>query len=389
MNKKKLNLLNDANRQLISGPSTFSHILFAVIFVFIIISLIWANYAILDEVTTGQGKVIPSQEVQVIQNLEGGIVRKILVKEGQIVQKDQILMQIDDTRFQASYKEAQKKMASLEIDILRLTAELNDKPFEISLELKKENPSLTEAKKLLYEARIAELNELKNGLSLIQKEVKMTAPLVSKGAVSEVELLRIKRSENELKSKILIFKRQALSELNQAKSELSALKESYVDDKERVTRTTVRAPLKGIIKQIKINTIGGVIKPGMDILEIVPLDDTLLIEAKIRPQDIGFIHPQQKAMVKITAYDYSIYGGLEGKVEHISADTIVDDKDNSYYLIQVRTNKNNLKGKHNDGSLYIIPGMLASVDILTGKKSVMDYLLKPILKAKEKALRER
>ncbi len=217
----------------------------------------------------------------------------------------------------------------------------------------------------------------------------MTAPLVNKGAVSEVELLRIKRSENEIKSKILIFKRQALSELNKAKSELSALKESYVADKDRVNRTTVRAPLKGIIKQIKINTIGGVIKPGMDILEIVPLDDTLLIEAKIRPQDIGFIHPQQKAMVKITAYDYSIYGGLEGKVEHISADTIVDDKDNSYYLIQVRTNKNYLKGKHKDKSLYIIPGMLASVDILTGKKSVLEYLLKPILKAREKALRER
>lgn len=387
MSKDNLKVLDDTNIHTIKGPGFFSHILFVVILAFIIISLFWAKYAILDEVTTGHGKVIPSREVQIIQNLEGGIVREILVTEGQVVDKGQVLMKIDDTRFSANYKEIRKKMATLKIDIARLEAELNMKPFTIPPALKEKNLFLFQAKKSLYKARVEEMKELQDGIALVDKEVKMTEPLVRSGAASEVELLRIKRMKNELKSKLLTFRRQAYNELNKAKSELSAFKESQVADKDRLNRTTVRAPLKGIIKQIKVSTIGGVIKPGMDILEIVPLDDSLLIEAKIRPQDIGFIQHKMPSMVKITAYDFSIYGGLDGNVEHISADTIMDDKQESYYLIHVRTKKNFLEGKKKQ--LFIIPGMMASVDILTGKKSVLDYLLKPILKARERALRER
>ncbi|CEK10674.1 HlyD family type I secretion periplasmic adaptor subunit [Legionella hackeliae] len=370
----------------------FTHIILWSSILFVVCALIWAHYAILDEVTSGQGKVIPSSQIQIIQNLEGGIVSKLYVQEGEIVKKNQILMQIDNTRFMATYNEAGKKMASLEIAVIRLSAEMNNKPMEVPPEFLKNNPDLVEAEKALYESRQEELRQLNSALGYAQKELDLSKPLVSKGAVSEVEIMRLERSVNELKGKIYQFKSQALEQLNKAKGELAALKESQQADKDRLVRTTVRSPVKGVVKRIKVNTIGGVIQPGMDIIEIVPLDDTLLIEAKIRPSDIGFIHPGQKAIVKLSAYEFPIYGGLTGKVEQISADTITDEKSTSgkeetYYLIRVRTEKNYLgtEGK----PLYIIPGMMATVDILTGKKSVLQYLLKPILKAREAALRER
>ena len=387
MIEKKLGIHADSSIKSIQGPRIFSHVILWTATAFILIAIIWAKYAILDEVTTGQGKVIPSSQLQVIQNLEGGIVRKIYVREGEIVKKNQILMQIDDTRFAASYKEALKKLDDYEIEIARLTAEIDGKAFIISEKLKKANPSLYNSEKALYDSRVNELKQLEYARNLALKELKLTKPLVNKGAVSEVEVLRLERTVNELNGKIYSFKSKTLEQLNKSRGELNALKESYLAHQDRLIRTTVRSPVKGIIKQIKINTLGGVVQPGMDILEIVPLDDTLLIEAKIRPSDIGFIHPGQKAIVKLTAYDFSIYGGLEGKVEQISADTITNEKDESFYLIRVRTNKNYLGTKAKP--LYIIPGMLSTVDILTGRKSVLDYLLKPILKARQTALRER
>jgi membrane fusion protein, adhesin transport system len=387
MTQKKLGIHADSNINSIQGPRVFSHVILWTATLFIIIAFFWSKYAILDEVTTGQGKVIPSSQIQVIQNLEGGIVRKIYVREGEIVKKNQVLMQIDDTRFAASYKEALKKIDDFEIEIARLNAEIENKPFIISDKLKKANLSLYKAEKALYDSRINEYKQLEFAKNLAERELKLTKPLVNKGAVSEVEVLRLQRTVNELNGKIYSFKSKTLEQLNKARGELNALKESYLAHRDRLVRTTVRSPVKGIIKQIKINTVGGVVQPGMDILEIVPLDDTLLIEAKIRPSDIGFIHPGQKTMVKLTAYDFSIYGGLEGKVEQISADTITNEKDESFYIIRVRTKKNYLGTKQKP--LYIIPGMLSSVDILTGRKSVLDYLLKPILKAKQAALRER
>lgn len=385
--KNNLGILEDSSPDTLRGPRVFTHIILWSVVFFIIVFLLWAKNAILDEVTTGQGKVIPSSQIQVIQNLEGGIVQKMLVRDGQIVEKGEVLMLIDDTRFSATYKEALKKIADYEIEILRLQAEIDEKKFTLSTELTKANPGLVAAEQALHESRKLELNQLKQGLHFAQKELTMTKPLVAKGAVSEVEVLRLARTVNELASKIISFKSKTLEQLNKAKGDLAALKESSLADKDRLLRTTVRSPVKGIVKQVKINTIGGVVQPGMDILEIVPLNDTLLIEAKIRPSDIGFIHAGQKAMVKLTAYDFSIYGGLEGKVEQISADTISNEKDEAFYVIRVRTDKNYLGTKKKP--LFIIPGMLASVDILTGHKSVLDYLLKPILKAKQTALRER
>lgn len=369
----------------------FTHVILWTSLLFIVAAIIWANYAILDEVTTGQGKVIPSSEIQVIQNLEGGIIKNIFVKEGEIVKKDQILMQIDNTRFMSSYAEAGKKIDALQLEIIRINAEINKTKPDFPQKLKDDYPNLVSDQMSLYESKMRELNQLQISLQLAQKELDMTRPLLKSGSVSEVEVIRLDRTVNEIKGNIDKFKSDELDKLNKARGELSALVEANKADQDRLTRTTVRSPVYGVIKQIKTTTIGGVIQPGSDIVEIVPLDDTLLIEAKIRPSDIGFIHPGQKAMVKITAYDFSIYGGLEGVVEQISADTILDETDKKnesyYYVIRVRTDKNHLGTV--EKPLPIIPGMLATVDILTGKKSVLEYILKPILKAKQSALRER
>ncbi|HAT7745419.1 HlyD family type I secretion periplasmic adaptor subunit [Legionella pneumophila] len=373
------------------SSKTFTHIILWTSLLFFIVAIIWANYAILDEVTTGQGKVIPSSEVQVIQNLEGGIIQNIFVKEGQIVKKDQILMQIDNTRFMASYAEAEKKIDALEIEVIRLNAQISKTKPVFPEKFTKSYPHLVQDQLSLYESRMRELNQLETALELAQKELNLTRPLLKGGSVSEVEVIRLERTVSEIKGNIEKFKSEELDKLNKARTELFALIEANKADKDRLTRTTVRSPVYGIVKQIKMKTIGGVVQPGSDLLEIVPLDDTLLIEAKIRPSDIGFIHPGQKAMVKITAYDFSIYGGLDGVVEHISADTIVDEqtdkKEESYYIVKVRTEKNYLGTEKKP--LPIIPGMQATVDILTGQKSVLQYLLKPIIKAKQSALRER
>lgn len=386
----KLTLLDDTSMETMKGPSRSSHLLFLCVILFFVIAFVWAKYAVLDEVTTGEGKVIPSTEIQVIQHLEGGIIEKIFVHEGGVVKVGQPLMQIEDTRFSANYKELTRKINNLEIDVLRLNAEIKNKSFVVPEHISKNNLELVQAKMSLYNTKVSEIKELKQGLSLIDRELKLTKPLLKNGAVSEVEILRIERLANEIKSKILAFNSKTISELNAAKTELNVLKETLLSKQDILKRTTVRSPIKGIIKQIKINTIGGVIKPGMDILEIIPIDDTLLIEAKIRPSDIGFIHPNQKVMVKISAYDFAIYGGIDGKVEKISADTIEDEKSKkqeSFYLIRVRTKKNYIGSEKKP--LYIIPGMMASVDILTGEKTVLDYILKPIMKARNRALRER
>lgn len=281
-------------------------------------------------------------------------------------------------------------MDALQLEIIRIKAEMSDEKPVFPEEIKKAQPHLVSDQLNLYESRMRELNQLKISLDLAQKELDMTRPLLKNGAVSPVEVIRLDRTVNDIKGSIDKFKSDELDRLNRARGDLSALMEANKADKDRLTRTTVRSPVYGIIKQIKTTTIGGVVQPGSDIVEVVPLDDTLLIEAKIRPADIGFIHSGQKAMVKLTAYDFSIYGGLEGKVEQISADTILDDtdkKNESFYVIRVRTDKNHLGTDAKP--LPIIPGMLATVDILTGEKSVLAYILKPILKAKQSALRER
>lgn len=403
---------------------------------FFIVAIAWAKFAVLEEVTVASGSVIPSSKLQMIQNLEGGIVEKIFVNEGDVVEKGDVLMQIDDKRFSASYQEGYAQITALKTKVARLQAELNNQAFRLP-DQKSDHGHFYQGEKQLFDSRkqqyraqlsalqknllqrqheLSELNKtvakLKTSYQLIEKEVKLSRPLLAEGAVSEVELLHLERQSNDLKgdwaaSKERIkqieaaiaeaenrvselkssHKTEILGELNSANVELASLQAQQTAHQDRVKRTAITSPVRGTVKQIHVSTIGGVIQPGKEVIEIVPLDDTLLIEARIRPADIGFVHPGQKAMVKITAYDFSIYGGLPAKVEHISADTLKDEREESYYKIYVRTEKNFLPGK--EKPLMIIPGMHASVDILTGKKSVLDYLLKPVLKAKQNALRER
>jgi len=397
----------------------------------------WAKETTLDEVTRGDGKVIPSSKIQVIQNLEGGILSEVLIAEGQIVEKGEVLLKIDDTRFASSFRETQLKYWELLARTARLKAESEGNKLVMPEEVLRQKPNLAANEMSLYNSRQLELDstirvlrqqeqqrrqelverqarqkQLDRGYELSNRELDMSEPLVAAGILSEVELLRLKRTVNELQGDMeanrlsiprirstlsevrdkineqnIRFKTDAATQWSEIRSELARTKETIFSLEDRVTRTQVRSPVKGTIKVLKINTVGGIIQPGMDLIEIVPVEDNLLIEAHIRPADIAFLRPGQEAMVKLTAYDFSIYGGLPAKLERISADTITNEKDESYYLIYLRTEKNYIDSSK--GQLDIIPGMTASVDILTGKKSVLDYLLKPILKAKNEAMRER
>ncbi|ALG66955.1 HlyD family type I secretion periplasmic adaptor subunit [Beggiatoa leptomitoformis] len=419
------------------SPSVWSHLITWLTLLFLLTAGIWANYATLDEVTRGIGKVIPSSQVQIVQNLEGGIISELSVKAGDIVEKGQILLRIDDTRFSSSFRENKVNIVELQAKVARLTAESEGKLFTLPTKLTNEQLSffknevaLANSRQQALQANLdiltqqkrqknQEINELKSKLTqlqrsydLVKKELDITEPLVKKGVMSEVELLRLQREASDLKGNLegirlsipraetavdeserkskeiaATFRASALTELNDNKAELARNAESGLALEDRVTRTLVRSPVKGTIKRVKVTTVGGVVQPGMDLVEIVPLEDTLLIEAQIRPSDIAFLHPGQVAMIKFTAYDFSIFGGLQAHLEHISADTILNERNEAFFLIQLRTEQNFLS--NGDKSLPIIPGMTVNVDILTGKKTLLNYLLKPLKKVHDEALRER
>lgn len=404
---------------------------------FFVAFIAWATFSEIDEVTRGNGKVIPSQQIQVVQNLEGGILSKLLVHVGDIVEKDQLLLEIDKTRFSAPYMESRVSYLALKAQISRLEAETHNTPFNTPEEVAKEKPELglreqqlyTSRKEQLaakqqilqeqYNQRRQELAELRSKLeeqtrtfALLQRELAMTTPLVAQGAVSEVEVLRLQRQSSEMKGNIetaklsipkveskiaeakkameeaqLIFHNTARAELNEAYSKLEGITANSEALMDRLQRTEVRSPVHGTINQILVNTVGGTIQPGMNLIEIVPLEDSLLVEARIKPADIAFLRPNQQAKVKFTAYDFTVYGGLDAALEHISADSITDKQGEDYYLVRLRTKQSFLGTK--TSPLPIIPGMVVSVDILTGKKTILSYLLKPVLRAKHTALRER
>lgn len=388
--------MSDARAAIIRDTHPLASAMLYLTAVFLVVAVAWAWHATLDEVAVGPGRVIPSSQVQQIQNLEGGILSELSVVEGQVVNKDQVLLRIDDTRFTSSYREARIKRLSLLATITRLTAETQGGQPAFASEVRRAAPDLVKNETELFASRRRALEEtiggLKRSLELATQELAMSEPLVAQGALSEVEILRLRRQVNELKTSIddrrNRFRAEANEELTKNRNELAGLAEVSVAMADRVKRTLVRSPVRGVVKKLITTTIGAVIQPGASILEIVPLEDTLLIEAHIRPDDIAFIHPGQPAMVKVTAYDYSIYGGLPGVVSHVSADSILDEKQGlSFYKVVVRTHSSTLQ--HQDKSLPIIPGMTASVDVLTGHKTVLDYLLKPVLKAHERALRER
>ena len=418
-------------------PRGFAHLLLFAIAAFFGVFFAWASWAELDEVTRGEGKVIPSRQVQVVQNLEGGIVAELLVREGAIVERGGVLVRIDGVRAASELRESRQRYLALLGALGRLRAEVEETEIALAPEVLAEAPEVARNERALYRARrdalqselevlrsqatqreqeLAELatriGQLERSHALAVEELEITEPLAASRVVSKVQLLRLQREVSDLAGELeatrlalprvetalgearrrieerqLSFRAEAQRELNAVQAEAAALHEVIAAETDKVSRTEVRSPVRGTVKQLFVNTVGGVIQPGADLIEIVPLEDNLLVEAKVRPADIAFLHPGQAATVKVTAYDFSIYGGLDAVVEDISADTITDDKGESFYRVRVRTHDNALHKA--DEPLPIIPGMTTQVDILTGEKTVLDYLLKPILRARERALRER
>ena len=421
---------------LVQSPKGGRYILWLILLLFVF-GAVWAYFSEIEEVTRGVGRVIPSRQIQVVQNLEGGILSEILVNVGQVVKKDQLLLKIDDTRFSAPYQESRYKYLALKAKVARLGAETEGTDFVLPKEVVDENPEIAERERDLFESRrksfeteisilqeqtqqrqqeLSELEarqkQLARSTTMLNKELAMTRPLVSQGAVSEVEILRLEREANTLQGQLestklqipavqsklaeakqaienkkLTYHNEAKQELNNTLAELETIAVSAVALEDRLKRTHVKSPVHGTVNRLLVNTVGGVIQPGMDLIEIVPLEDTLLVETKIKPSDIAFLRPGQEAMVKFSAYDFTIYGGLAGKLEHISADSITDEQGQSFYLVRIRTTKNHLGAEQNP--MPIIPGMICEVDILTGKKTILSYLLKPALRAQKLALRER
>lgn len=356
----------------------------------------WSYFARLDEVSSGRGKVIPTSRAQVIQSLEGGILADLKVGEGDIVEQGQILAQLDPTKIRSNVEESEARYRAALARVARLNAEVNGTPLTFPKELAPFK-ELTAKERKLYLTRKEGLDDslkgLRESLGLVEKELSITKSLVSSGAASNIEVLRLGRQKSDLELKIQEMRSeymvQAREELGRFSAEVEALSSVVEGRSDSLTRLTHRSPVRGIVKDIEVTTIGGVIPPNGRLMEIVPLDDKLLIEARISPRDIAFIHPGQKAMVKITAYDYSIYGGLDGEVKTISPDTIQDEmnRDEFYYRVFILTKSDSLENKAGK-KFPIVPGMIATVDVKTGSKTVFEYLLKPLNKANE-ALRER
>jgi adhesin transport system membrane fusion protein len=370
--------------------------LYSIVLVMLVFVL-WAAWAQLEEVTTGSGKVIPTSREQIIQSLESGVLAEIMVSEGDTVEVDQALLRIDDVRQGASVKEGQSKVDTLLAAAARLRAESLGGALAFPAEVQRRAPDLIRNEQQTFEARRrsldASLGAQQQALRLAQDELRITEPMAAGGYVSDVEVLRIKRTIAEAKGRMSElsgkFRADAAAELARVESELAGQRAGQTSREDTFRRTVLRAPKRGVVKNIRINTVGGVIQPGQDLLEIIPMDDSLLIETRIRPSDIAFLRPGMEAIVKVTAYDSAIYGWLPAKLVQISPDTLRDEvrRDETYYRALVRTDAAALKTP--DGrSLPIIPGMLAQVDIKTGQKSVLSYVFKPVLRARD-ALRER
>ena len=367
-----------------------------VICIGLLVLLAWAWFFELEEVSTGSGKVIPSSKEQSIQSLEGGILTKLYVSEGEIVKQGQVLAQLDPTRFASNVGESESLLIASKATAARLRSEVNATPLVFPEDVLKIHKLVSE-ETALYQSRRSNLNDSVSGLSqalvLVEQELAMTEPLVAKGAASEVEVLRLKREANDLRNQMNDIRNQyyvkTREELAKANIDIETQAQVIRGKTDTLQRTVFKSPVRGIVKEIDVMTIGGVIPQNGKLMTIVPLDEQLLIEARISPRDIAFIRPDQEALVKVTAYDYSIYGGLHGKVTVISPDTLRDEvkQDQFYYRAYIRTDSDKLINKQGK-QFNITPGMVAVVDIKTGHKTVLDYLIKPFNKAKE-ALRER
>ncbi|CAM2915054.1 HlyD family type I secretion periplasmic adaptor subunit [Vibrio rarus] len=455
LGRTELEYVDDKTAALLLNTPSNARLLLWFVLLFFACAIAWANWAEIDKVTIGNGKVIPSSQVQVVQNLEGGLVKQILVREGEKVTQGQQLLLIDDTRFRSDFREREQQVYNLTAKVLQLSASVasievkenvtignwrnsviihNDK-LVYPVKFTENQPKLAARQRAEYrqdinnlknqirvldqrvEQKIQDLNEIRGRISNLQQgydfaknEYDLMAPLAEEGIVPKIEFIKLKRQLNDTKRELdsargqvpvinaairekllsrvdaaLNFRSEQQEKLNLSQDELSSITQSTIGLEDRVSRTIVTSPVTGTIKTLYTNTVGGVIQPGMDLIEIVPSEDKLVVEAEIAPQDIAFLRPGLPAIVKFSAYDFTKYGGLNGTVNHISADTIQDEEGNSFYLVRIHTEQTEFGS---EGQLPIIPGMTASVDIITGKRTVLDYLLKPVLSVKGKALRE-
>lgn len=400
----------------------------------LVLLIVWAAFAQIDEVTRGEARVVPTSQVQVIQSVDGGVVEELLVREGQVVEAGQLLLRVDPTRFVSTLLESRAGQLALQAKALRLTALTRGTAFKPPADLLREAPDVVAQEQRLYDSRLAEinaqiyiaqnqltqrqqeLNEVRarrdqavRTLELMTREINATRPMVATGAVSEVEVMRLEREAANLRGdrdqataqiarvqsaiqeatrKIeevqLSSRNQMSAELSETMSRLASISQGGLALQDKVKHADIKSPMRGTVKRLLVNTVGAVVQPGKELVEVVPLDDTLILEVQIAPKDIGFLRPGQLATVKFTAYDFSIFGGLEAEVITIGADSVIDEKGNAFFHVRVRTRKPSL-----GPNLPIIPGMVAQVDILTGKKTVLSYLLKPVLRAKANALTER
>lgn len=419
--------------RIMQTPVKARGLLYVVIIVLFLL-VMWSYFAEIDEVAKGDGKVIPSQQLQVLQSYDGGIVQEILVREGQTVDAGQVLLKVDPTRFLSSLEENTTQFAALAAKVQRLSALTQGEVLRFNRELQEEAPTIVDNERKLYNSNLAELDEVaagsdsrimqrrqdveeeranlsqyQNVLSLSKKELAVTKPLLASGAVSEIEILRLERQIVELegnitKSKVaikrglnaieeeIINKEEARlklvnrwnQELTDATGEMAMLQQSQTSLEDVVSQADLRSPINGTVQRLLINTVGGVITPGSAVVELIPQDDQLIVEAKVSPKDIAFIREGQPAILKFSAYDFTIYGGMSAEVQHISADAITNEKDETYYLVRLET-----KRSIADESLDILPGMIVQVDILTGKKTVLNYILSPLFNVTASALRER
>ena len=419
-------------------PAMAANALLLVIAGFFIWVWFWAGTTELDEVTRGTGQVIPSSEVQVVQSLEGGLLSALMVKEGDLVTAGQVLARIDDVAFTAEQRGSEAEILGLDAAIARLSAEVDGSELTFPEALVTARPDFVAAERALYQERRgkldsslailadeirqtdfairetqAKINQLTSNTALVQRELNITAGLVANGVVAEVEKIRLQQKLNQTEGElrqareaiqrleaeravntrrqdelIATFRTSAREQLNQRQVERASMMERQASADDRVRRTELRAPVSGEVKSIALKTEGAVVRGATDLIEIVPLEDDLKIAARIRPADIAFLRPGQPVRVKITAYDFAIFGSLPAVLERIGADTIIGEDNERFYEIEVRTDRNYLDGRTAGETLPIRPGMVAEVEILTGKRTVLEYLLKPLTRIRERAMTE-
>lgn len=363
---------------------------------FFIVGLIWSAFAKLDEVTVASGEVIPSTHIQAIQNLEGGIVEKIYVREGALVKQGQPLIRLQDTQFNAQYKQQRARYVALKAATIRLHAQATNLPtLDFPTDFIKAHPHLIQREIALFKANSnshhEKLEMLNKKRKLAEKELNIIAPLVQQKLLSRLDLIKTKQQLNDIDARIIDekaqYRKNALKKINEDKALLESLQESLIGLEDRLKRTTITSPIEGYVHNLKMNTIGGVVKPGITLLEIVPKTQRISVEALLKPSDIAFVKMGQAANIKFSAYDFTVYGGIDAKITHISPSTIENDEGQEFYKIRLDSTQKTFRNRQKP--IRIIPGMTVTVDILTGKKTVLSYILKPFLKTTHTALRER